>query len=320
MDDCWQLITRLLHTSLRGEPLTESYATVILQRIDRWARFRSSEPSVAALPLLACQAAGGSIEQAVPVGAAWNMLHIAAKLFDDLEDGDADNPAVDLNIATAVLVAVPLLLETLGDRGLLAAQIQRLTYGAQRAVMQASAGQHADLLASQGSPEAIDPDRWLAIARTKSGALLAWAAWAGGLVGGADEAQLDHFWTYGELLGVLLQIADDFVGIWQPERNSDLVTGQLSLPVCYALSVAAPPERDTLLGLLADAAAPDKQAQARQCLTELGAQAYSAVMARVFQQQALAALQQIDPSQERTQSLALLIEDVFPRLEHAKPT
>jgi geranylgeranyl diphosphate synthase, type I len=318
MDDCWQLIARLLDETLRGEPLTEAYATAILQRLDRWASFRAAEPSVADLPLLACAAAGGTHEQSVPVGAAWQMLHIAAKLFDDLEDGDADDPALDINIATAVLVTVPLLLAKLSDHGLSPAQIQRLTHGAQRAVLHASAGQHADLLAVRGPVEAIDPDRWLAIARAKSGALLAWAAWAGALAGGAAEDRLDHFLSYGEQLGVLLQIADDFIGTWRPERDSDLATGQLSLPVCYALSVVAPPERAALLSLLAGAAEPETQARARQRLIELGAQAYSMVMARVFQQQALAALQRIDPAQATTQPLARLVEGVFPKLEQAK--
>lgn len=317
MNDCWQLITRLVQETLRGEPLAEAYATAILQRIDRWAGAGAPEVSVAGLPLLSCRAVGGVSAQAVPVGAAWQMLHIAAKLFDDIEDGDAADPAADLNLATAVLTTVPLLLATL-DAPL--TQIRQLTQAAHRAVMVASAGQHADLLAGRDDASAVDPDRWLAIAQAKSGALLGWAAWAGALAGGAAPSTLDHFRSYGEHLGVLLQIADDFVGIWRPERVSDLTARRLSLPVCYALSVVSSEERGALISLLERAAGQDARSQheARQWLIELGAQGYMAVTARVFQQHALAALREIDPGNETTLPLAALVEDVFPRLLRLK--
>lgn len=311
MSDRWQLITRLVQETLGGSSLTEAYATALLQRIDRWAG-ASTQVSVADLPLLTCRAVGGTSERAAPVVAAWQMLHIAAKLFDDIEDGDADDPAADLNLATGVLTTVPLLLAMLDAPP---AEIRQLMQAAQRAVLVAGAGQHADLLAVRAAAASVDPDRWLAIARAKSGALLGWAAWAGALAGGAAPAALDQARSYGEHLGVLLQIADDFVGIWRPERMSDLTTRRLSLPVCYALSVVALEERAALSSLL-ERAADDtgSQYEARRRLIELGAQAYMAVTARVFQQHALTALREIAPSRELTQPLAALVEDVFPRL------
>lgn len=312
MNDGWQLITRLVQETLHGAPLTEAYATAILQRIDRWAGARTTKASVADLPLLTCRAVGGARERAVPVLAAWQMLHIAAKLFDDIEDGDADDPAADLNLASGVLTTVPLLLATL-DAPL--SEIQQLMQAAQRAVLVAGAGQHADLLAGRAAAVAIDPDHWLAIARAKSGALLGWAAWAGALVGGAAPATLDQARSYGEHLGVLLQIADDFVGIWRPERMSDLAAQRLSLPVCYALSVVAPEDRAALSSLLERAVHDTaSQSEARQRLIELGAQAYMAVTARVFQQHALAALQEIAADHALAQPLVALVEEVFPRL------
>jgi len=62
------------------------------------------------LPLLTCRAAGGDPRQALPVAAAWRSLHIAAKLLDDVEDGDVarisaaptDPPRV-INLATGFI-------------------------------------------------------------------------------------------------------------------------------------------------------------------------------------------------------------------------
>jgi geranylgeranyl pyrophosphate synthase len=322
IDDCWQVIRELVRETLHGDDLTHAYSEVILARIDGWIAGRSSQPSVAHLPMLTCQAAGGTLERAVPVTAAWQALHIAAKLFDDIEDGDASDPAADINVATAMLAIVPLLVELLVSHDVPLDRIQRLSHAAHRAVMLASAGQHADLQATRSDSAETDPERWLAIARAKSGALLGWAAWAGAYVAGAQDTVLDHYYAYGEHLGILLQVADDFVGIWQPEAVSDLTTNRLSLPVCYALSVVAPDQRvvlrDWLDRCLGQATA--SQADIRQRLIELGAQAYIVVTARIYQQHAWAALRQIDPTNATTQQLTALVERVFPGLAPLKLT
>lgn len=315
MVDYWQLLQRLIRETLCREQLTEAFSEAILARIEHWVQAPSSEHSVVWLPSLTCQAAGGTLEQVMPVLAAWQGLHIVAKLFDDVEDGDAVDPATDVNIASAVLVVVPLLLESLAAQGVSRTDIQRLAHGAHRAVLLAAAGQHADLLASRAD-RTIDPEAWLSIARAKSGALLAWAAWAGALVAGASQSSLDQYYAYGEHLGVLLQIADDFAGIWQPERASDLTTKRLSLPVCYALSVVPPEQQATLRAVLARSVGQSTtdQAEVRRHLIELGAQAYMLVTARIYQQHAWAALRQIGLSNEAMQPLTGLAARLFPEL------
>lgn len=40
------------------------------------------------LPLLTCELVGGDSHVAIPVAAAWNLLHLAAQIFDDLQDGE----------------------------------------------------------------------------------------------------------------------------------------------------------------------------------------------------------------------------------------
>ncbi|HZB96075.1 MAG TPA: hypothetical protein VE268_08950, partial [Herpetosiphonaceae bacterium] len=72
------------------------------------------------LPLLTCRAAGTAMEPALPVAAAWRALLIAAKLLDDVEDGDvtrmsADttNPPQVINLATGFLAIAGLALSQL---------------------------------------------------------------------------------------------------------------------------------------------------------------------------------------------------------------
>lgn len=315
MVDCWHLLQRLVRETLCDERLTEAFGEALLARLDRWATATPGKYCVTLLPSLTCQAAGGTSQQALPVLAAWQGLHIAAKLFDDVEDGDAVDPAIDVNIASALLVVVPLLLETLD--AVSRSDIQRLARGAHRAVLLAAAGQHADLLASRAD-QVCDPEHWLSIARAKSGALLAWAAWAGALVAGAPGSALDQYYAYGEHLGVLLQIADDFAGIWQPERAGDLATKRLSLPVCYALSVVPAEQQAALRSLLSHVVgqAATEQAAVRQQLIALGAQAYMLVTARIYQRHAWAALRQIGLSHDAMQPLRELTAHLFPELDY----
>ncbi|RLC88114.1 MAG: hypothetical protein DRI37_05575 [Chloroflexi bacterium] len=117
-------------------------------------------------------------------------------------------------------------------------------------------------------------------------------------------------------MGVLLQVADDFNGVWHSEGISDLVAGGLTLPVCYAFSVAGAEERDHLKALLKRAAQGDNVAevQARQLLTDLGAQAYLLVVGRVQYRQALEALRSANCMLPAGQQLAVLLDQVLPAL------
>src|SRR5512139_3997512 len=64
-------------------------------------------PSI--LGLLTCELVGGDVRAAVPAAAAWNLLHLAAHLFDELQDTGTVRsasvslePPVAMNAATAL--------------------------------------------------------------------------------------------------------------------------------------------------------------------------------------------------------------------------
>jgi geranylgeranyl diphosphate synthase type I len=278
------------------------------------------DPTLSILPLLACEANGGDPRRAAPVMAAWQLLRLAAKLFDDVEDGEASGqPAKVINVATGLLFVTQLVVGELAAQGMTSDLVQRLGQALNHAGLRACAGQHADL-AGQVEMTNADPDVWLEIALAKSGEPLAWAAWAGALVAGADEHTLACYREYGYHLGVLLQVADDFNGVWQPGSVSDLAVGRFTLPVCYALSVAKAEERDRLETLLEEAAQGNDMAevQARQLLTDLGAQAYLLVVGRVQHQQAMAALRSANCVSPADQQLAALLNRVLPALSYAE--
>ncbi len=297
-------------------------ASGILENLEAWLGREAGIPTIGNLPALAYLAAGGDGRAVMPVVAAWQAVHLALKLFDDVEDGDAgDHPSEAINTGTGLLMAAQVALEQLAAYGvsLGAARSVRLAFG--RAVLRACVGQQSDLVAGRDPGASTDPDGWLEIAGSKSGELLGWAAWAGALVGTSDERTASCYHEYGYHLGVLLQVADDFNDVWRADGSSDLARGRLTLPVCYALHVATDEGRAFLTDLLERAAVGDgpADAEARQMLIDLGAQTYLLAVARVQYQQAAAALQNAGGIGASVPQLSTLLDQVLPALRTVDP-
>lgn len=273
------------------------------------------------LPLTVCRAQGGDPARAAPVLATWQLTQLAAKCFDDLEDRQAHpagwSAARSLNAATALLFVAHLALDRLLEEGVSAETVQRIRVQLDQARLAACAGQHADLAACAGD-DSITPAQWLQIAARKSGALLGWAAEAGASVAGADEATCAAWRLYGENLGVLLQVADDYHDLWATPMPHDLLAGTLNLSACYGLTVAQGSEFTALQARLHSAAQGDATA-ALDALTQLrtlGAQAFTLAAARLQQQHALAALQPLPLGAAQRRHLEALLTMTFPALAH----
>lgn len=289
-----------------------------LQQITRqWMKSNPATLAIARLPRIACEAVGGNPSMAVPITASWQLVRLAAKLFDDLEDREQVNQfAVTLNAATSLIFAAQLALNELAEVSALDVA-QRVSVSLNRAMLRAAAGQHADIVGTHRDGRKETPDDWLEIAEAKSGGLLAWATWAGAIVGGAsDELTQKCFYTYGLHLGILLQLADDFNGIWGRYGDNDLATGCLSLPVCYARLVLTPDARDHLESLLDRAISNEKAAEAEavSILTDSGAQAYLLTVARIHARRAAAALEQVPGGIPTNRALIALLDGVMPGL------
>lgn len=286
-----------------------------LEVLQSWLSCYGGMSAIARLPFLTYAAAGGVGAAVLPVAAAWHVTRQAVKLFDDVEDGDvAQRIGEAVNTAAVLLFVAQSALELLpADRGTnKASHIRRAL---NRAMLRAASGQQTDIIAA-GDVGRIDPDGWLRVASEKSGELLGWAAWAGAMVAPGDEIAATHYHAYGFHLGVLLQVADDFNGIWGSGGRSDLRAGCLSLPVCYALQVAPADSREGLLTLLADARRGDSQAEARarQGLVDLGAQAYCLAVAQVQYHAAVWALDRAEASDPGRQVLKDALDAVLPAL------
>lgn len=265
------------------------------------------------LPLITCRAAAGDPNKAIPVTTAWQMIRLAAKLYDDVEDGEVGERNAEVNnLATGYLFLAYVALDKLKGYRISRVPFQRVRREFHQACLHTCAGQDVDLI-TRWNQKTLTPDDWLEVARSKSGALFAWASWAGALVAGASLEEQDCLWKYGLHLGTLVQIADDYNGTWGSPSKSDLSAQQMSLPVSYAFFVANKDERDHLKGILQEVNLGNSTAlkTEQDLLTALGAQKFILAAAQTQRQEAIEA---IKCDNLYKQHLAILLDRAFPAL------
>jgi geranylgeranyl diphosphate synthase type II len=172
-----------------------------------------------ALCVAAYEACGGrELDLAVPAAAAFELVHTYSLVHDDLPAmDDADErrgrPSVHkaFDEATAVLVGDALLtdaFQVLADAPLPAetriALVARLAHAAGHAGMVGGQAADVGLGARVGDVGTLQR-----LHAGKTGALIAGATVAGGLVAGADADALARLERYGAAVGLAFQLADD---------------------------------------------------------------------------------------------------------------
>jgi geranylgeranyl pyrophosphate synthase len=163
-------VYELLSDVVKTPAVHGDYGRTLLRVLDAAQLSEKEGVSLTLLPLLACQAAGGSPKRAIPVAAAWRALHIAAKLLDDVEDGALTllplDPASVLNVATGFIALANLALARLArdydevDKSLW----YSLQIEGRKTILRMAGGQDADL-----SHAALDLEHYFQIMADKSG-------------------------------------------------------------------------------------------------------------------------------------------------------
>ncbi len=185
--------------------------------VDRGKRIR---PAVA---LLCAGAAGGDPAVAAPLGAAIELLHNFTLIHDDVQDESPTRrhrPTVwslwgvgqAINAGDALFAAAHLPLYRLIDAGADPTITLRVLEGFDRMTIAIVTGQTLDL-GFEGRADVMPAD-YLDMIDGKTAAIVRFAAWAGSLLGGADEATAGRFAVFGRALGLGFQVQDDLLGVW----------------------------------------------------------------------------------------------------------
>lgn len=261
------------------------------------------------LVLLACRAAGGDPQHALPVAAGVQLLHDFTLIHDDIEDNSDTRRgrptlwslwglAQGINAGDGMFVIAHLAMYRMRALDVPAERILAVLHAFDETIIRVCEGQYLDL--SFEGDLSISPDDYLAMIGRKTAILIAGSAALGALVAGADAAVVEDFATFGRSLGLAFQIEDDILGIWGDPaltgkpRAADLYRRKVSLPIVYALAHAA--DRDALAAIYR-AGDPDDAAVDR-CLAILDAvdaRAYCTNIAAEHHAAALAALDRIPP-------------------------
>ena len=208
-----------------------------------------------ALAFAACEAVGGSADQALPAAAAVELIHTYSLVHDDLPCMDDDDerrglPTVHVAFGEAVAVLAGDALQALAFE-----ELARATDRAAADVLLAVAhdvacasssrglvgGQADDLAFARGGAD--EAGRVESVHRRKSAALIAASITAGARLGGATAAQVDRLRKLGEEVGVAFQIADD------------VLDGEYDEPASLARVLGEPAARVRAEALLEDALA-----------------------------------------------------------------
>ncbi|MCZ7604980.1 MAG: polyprenyl synthetase family protein [Planctomycetota bacterium] len=172
------------------------------------------------LVLAACEAVGGELEPALPVAAAFEMIHTYSLIHDDLPAMDDDDlrrgrPTCHkaFDEATAILAgdamatyAFQAILTHVSEPAKAVAAGRELAIAAGLEGM--VGGQMADLEGEGRTPSA---DELRYIHEHKTGALITAAVVCGGIMGGAADSTLQHLREYGQAIGLAFQVIDDIL-------------------------------------------------------------------------------------------------------------
>jgi len=266
------------------------------------------------LCLLACQAAGGDWQRALPAAAAVELVHNFSLVHDDIQDRDRERrhrptvwsvwgEAQGINAGDALLALARLSLSRLVEAGVAAATVVEAGRVLDAATLEMVEGQVLDLECEERRKVGLDV--YLGMIEKKTGVLFDCSLRLGGLLGSEHRGVIEGLGRCGRLLGVTFQVRDDMLGVWGAESETgkaaaaDIRRRKKSLPVVYALERAQGATAEALERAYAKPELDEGDVSiVLEALDALGAQAYCREVARGRKEGALAALDglQLEPS------------------------
>lgn len=257
--------------------------------------------------LLACQAAGGDWQQAVPAAAAIELLHNFSLIHDDIEDASPTRRGRQtlwtiwgteqaINAGDAMFALAHLAMNRLVNRGVAAETAVTALRRFDETCLGLTQGQHADMDFEQR--EVVTVDEYLAMITGKTAVLVSLCTELGALIAGADPQTVEHYAQFGRNLGLAFQVIDDILGIWGDEAvigksaSTDILTKKKTLPVLYGLN-----HNGALRQLYAQEQTDEAFVQqAIQVLNTTGARDYAIERATYYSENALQHLEEAAPT------------------------
>jgi len=242
LDDFLPLIEQALDRAI----VAEAGCPGVLTEAMRYALLAPGKRLRPALTLIACEACGGAVRDALPAAVAVEMVHAYSLVHDDLPAMDDDalrrgRPTCHIRFgeANAILAGDALLTRAFA---VLAGEIGSPARASRSVAVLAAAAGSAALVGGQVDDLAAETDREHSVARLesihrrKTGALFAASLELGGIAAAATESQLETLRQYAASLGLAFQVVDDLLdylgdaGSLQKHAGKDAERGKLTYP------------------------------------------------------------------------------------------
>jgi len=264
------------------------------------------------LPVTACKAVGGNVEQALPVAAAIACLQISIILIDDMLDDDPRGEYHCLGEAATANMAAAF--QAIGLQVIMAADSlkpstkQAITQSLNQMVLTIASGQYLD------AQNPVDEAGYWHLVKTKSAPFFGTALQVGALSGlttSADSPAALQLRRLGELYGEMIQIHDDLSDAMAQPANSDWLLGRSPLPILFAKSVNHPHQAQ-FRDLCNTITEPPSLAEAQSILIHCGAVSYciDQLICRYQQAKELLIQMSLSYKTELTELLTGVIEPV----------
>ncbi len=202
------------------------------------------------LTILSARLCGYRGDRDVPLAVAFEFLHAATLLHDDVIDHAEirrNKPAANTLWGNQAVVLVGDYLYSKSLMLSLEYKNLKIVEILTRAVNLMAEGEILQLL-NLGNPD-ITEDEYLEIVQRKTAVLISSACQAGAILGGASSDEEESMAQYGYNLGIAFQLMDDILDYIGTEQElgkpigKDLEENKATLPFIYALSVADEADR-----------------------------------------------------------------------------
>ena len=276
--------------------------------------------------LLASNATGGDIEQALPAAAAVELVNSFTEIHGDVQGGRPQRgtrdsvwwiwgPAQAINAGDGMYALARLALFRLKDRGVPAEVTFRAVQLMDMASLDLCEGRFQDLEAQERIDVSVDA--YLEMAASRTGALYACAMKLGALIARADEGVLQAFEDCGSKLGLGLQVRLDISELWGDNEgvapvSDEVLNKKKLLPVVYALEKADVSGKRRLGEVyFKRVLEPDDVASVRRMLEEMGARQYCEGLVRQYRDEAVAAIRGTDVAADGSTAVKRFVDSLL---------
>ena len=267
--------------------------------------------------LLAYQVAGGTKrDDVMPLALAFELIHTATLVHDDINDEAQQRRGIptihaQAGQAKAVIAGEWLFVQGFGLGGRYSEQIVSIIARccANIAVSEFHQLDHVLNLATS-------PEDYLSIVKGKTAGPFASGCYAAGLVAGLDEEQAKALERFGMELGIAFQLVDDILDLRGDERmgkprGADVYEGKMTLPLIHALTLSHGTHRQRLSELI-ESFTDDGFDELMGLLERSSSMEYAEILVRTHLERAQAELNRF-PDSEAKEMLMLITNIVKDR-------